>query len=140
MATTVQSPVGLRHPLEPLSVDEIAAVVHILRTERQLGERVRFASISLHEPAKASVLEFPSNGPIDREAFAILLDNAAGRTYEAVVSLDRRSVVAWNYVANVQPAIMLDEFLECEQACKASHAQARHHRFRPVHGRSVVSG
>jgi primary-amine oxidase len=29
-------------------------------------------------------------------------------------------VVTWNYVANVQPAIMLDEFLECEQACKAS--------------------
>ena len=120
MATTVEHKIGLRHPLEPLSVDEIAAVVDILRSERQLGERVRFVSISLHEPPKAAVLEFPSAGPVDRQAFAILLDNAAALTYEAVVSLDRRSVVAWEEIAGVQPAIMLDEFLECEEACKAS--------------------
>jgi primary-amine oxidase len=120
MATTINSSIGLRHPLEPLSVDEISAVVDILRTERQLGERVRFVTISLHEPPKAAVLAFPSSAPLDRQAFAILLDNASGRTYEAVVSLDRRSVVDWKYVADVQPAIMLDEFLECEQACKAS--------------------
>ena len=42
MATTIHSAIGLRHPLEPLSVDEISTVVEILRTERQLGERVRF--------------------------------------------------------------------------------------------------
>jgi primary-amine oxidase len=119
MATTLRSTVSL-HPLEPLSVDEISTVVEILRTERQLGERVRFVTISLNEPPKASVLEFPTNGAIDRQALAILLDNAAGQTYEAVVSLDRRSVVSWKYIADVQPAIMLDEFLECEQACKAS--------------------
>jgi primary-amine oxidase len=120
MATTIQNAIGLRHPLEPLSVDEISAVVEILRAERQLGERVRFVTISLHEPPKAAVLSFPSNGPIDRQAFAILLDNASGKTYEAVVALDSRKVVDWTYVADVQPAIMLDEFLECEQACKAS--------------------
>jgi len=120
MATTLQSAIGLRHPLEPLSVDEIAVAIDILRTERKLGERVRFVSVSLHEPSKAAVLEYPSAGPVDRQAFAILLDNAAGRTYEAVVSLDRRSVTAWDEIADVQPAIMLDEFLECEEACKAS--------------------
>ena len=83
MATTIERTVGLRHPLEPLSVDEIAATVSILRSERQLGERVRFVSISLHEAPKAAVLAFPSAGPVDRQAFAILLDNAAGLTYEA---------------------------------------------------------
>jgi primary-amine oxidase len=45
---------------------------------------------------------------------------AARLTDEAVVSLDRRAVVAWEEIADVQPAIMLDEFLECEEACKAS--------------------
>ncbi|MDQ6669948.1 MAG: hypothetical protein M3069_04240 [Chloroflexota bacterium] len=92
----------------------------ILRRERQRGERVRFVSISLHEPPKASMLDFPASGPVDRQAFAILLDNASGGTCEAVVSLDRRAVVSWDEIADVQPAIMLDEFLECEQACKAS--------------------
>ena len=69
MATTpVQTSVGVRHPLEPLSVDEIASVVDILRRERQVGERVRFVSISLNEPPKSTVLEFPSGGPVDRQS------------------------------------------------------------------------
>jgi primary-amine oxidase len=38
------------------------------------------------------------------------------------VSLSRQAVVSWEYVADVQPSIMLDEFVECEQACKASPA------------------
>jgi primary-amine oxidase len=120
MATTLPNAVGVAHPLDPLTVDEIAAAVDIVRTERQLGARVRFVSVTLHEPAKAVVLAYPSVGPVDREAFAILLDNEAGQTYEAVISLSRRTVLSWEHVPNVQPAIMLDEFLECEQACKAS--------------------
>jgi primary-amine oxidase len=120
MATTLPSAVGLQHPLEPLTTDEIAAAVDILRTERPLGPRVRFVSVTLHEPSKELVLAYPSAGPVEREAFAILLDNEAGRTYEAIVSLSRHTVVSWEHMPNVQPAIMLDEFLECEQACKAS--------------------
>jgi primary-amine oxidase len=120
MATTLERGIGLRHPLEPLTGEEIAAAVAILRGERQLGGHVRFVSISLHEPPKADVLSFPLSGAVDRQAFAILLDNASGSTYEAVVSLDRKMIVTWNELADVQPAIMLDEFLECEQACKAN--------------------
>ncbi len=120
MTSTLESTVAMRHPLEPLSANEIAAVVDILRGERHLGEHVRFVSISLHEPSKAAVLDIARLGAVERQAFAILLDNAVGRTYEAVVSLDRRSVVGWDEFADVQPAIMLDEFLECEEACKAS--------------------
>ncbi len=120
MATTLSSPVGVQHPLEPLTVEEIAAAVEILRSQRPLGARVRFVSVFLHEPPKAVVLAFPSGGSVEREAFAILLDNESGRTYEAIVSLTRQKVLAWDHIPNVQPAIMLDEFLECEQACKAS--------------------
>ncbi len=118
--TTLPNAVGVAHPLDPLTVDEITAAVDIVRTDRQLGPRVRFVSVTLHEPAKAVVLAYPSAGPVEREAFAILLDNEAGQTYEAIVSLSRRTVLSWEHIANVQPAIMLDEFLECEQACKAS--------------------
>jgi len=122
MATTLPNVVGVEHPLDPLTVEEIAAAVDIVRTQRQLGPRVRFVSITLHEPAKAVVLAYPSAGPVEREAFAILLDNEAAQTYEAIVSLSHQAVVSWEHIPNVQPAIMLDEFLECEQACKASPA------------------
>src|SRR5690242_824401 len=120
MTTTLAATVGLQHPLEPLTTEDIQRVVHILRSERQLGTRVRFVSISLHEPPKEAVLSFPSQGAVEREAFAVLLDNETGRTYESVVSLTRGSVTSWECIPDVQPSIMLDEFLECEQACKAN--------------------
>src|SRR6185437_9758269 len=93
--------------------------VAILRRERQLGDRVRFASISLHEPPKSAVLAFPFEGPVEREAFVVLFDRDNGQTYEATVSLTRDAVTSWEHIPEAQPSIMLDEFLECEQACKA---------------------
>ena len=120
MVTLTTEAVAVRHPLEPLSAEEIAAAVDILRSQRALGPRVRFVNITLHEPPKAVVLAFEATGAAEREAFAILLDNAEGSTYEAVVSLTHQKVTSWVHVPDVQPAIMLDEFLECEQACKAS--------------------
>src|SRR3981081_3586281 len=120
MALLTSDAVAVRHPLEPLSVDEIAAAVDILRRQRQLGPRVRFVNITLHEPPKDVVLAFETTGSAAREASAILFDNEQGRTYEAVISLTHKTVTSWAYVPGVQPAIMLDEFLECELACKAS--------------------
>jgi primary-amine oxidase len=122
MATVVSSAVGVLHPLEPLTLDELSTAADILRTQRGLGPLVRFVTIALHEPPKDVVLAFPSGGPVEREAFVILLDNEHGRTYEAVVSLSRHTVVSFDHVPGVQPAIMLDEFLECERACKADPA------------------
>ncbi len=144
MATVVSGGVGVTHPLEPLSAEEIAAAAEIVRTQRQLGPRVRFVTITLQEPPKQEVLRFDGSTPLDRQAFITLLDNTSGTTCEAVVSLTQDSVVDWREIQNVQPAIMLDEFLECEQACKAEsslaggNASAWHHRLRPVHGRPVV--
>ena len=37
MATLTSDAVGVRHPLEPLSVDEIAAAVRILRSHLSAG-------------------------------------------------------------------------------------------------------
>jgi Cu2+-containing amine oxidase len=46
MATIVGDAIGVTHPLEPLSVEEIAAAVNIVRAQRMLGERVRFVTIT----------------------------------------------------------------------------------------------
>ncbi len=108
------------HPLEPLTAEEITAAVSIVRTERKLHERVRFASVALHEPPKEVVLIFKQNDPITREAFIILLDNTDGATYEAVVSITEGKVTSWRHIPGVQPSITVDEFSECEQAVKAN--------------------
>ncbi|MEM1255876.1 MAG: primary-amine oxidase [Cyanobacteria bacterium P01_H01_bin.21] len=110
----------INHPLEPMTPDEIAAAVTIVRQEKSLSSSVRFATVTLNEPAKATVLSFKPGDTIEREAFLILLDNATAQTYEAIVSLGSRTVKSWEHIPEVQPPIMLDEFVECEAAVKAN--------------------
>jgi primary-amine oxidase len=114
MAVQIQ----VRHPLEPLSADEITAAVAILRAERPLPERHRFIQVILHEPPKEQVLGFRDGDEIDRQAFVVILDNVAGATYEVVVSISQGRVLSWETIPDVQPPISLEEFDECERACK----------------------
>jgi primary-amine oxidase len=107
------------HPLEPLSAEEIRATVDILRTERNLEDTYRFVAVVLHEPPKEQVLNLWDEGSIDREALVVLLDNADGSAYEAVVSLTNETVGSWKHIPDVQPQIMLDEMREAEEAIKA---------------------
>ena len=144
MATALPATRVASHPLEPLNSQEIAAAVEILGAERRLGPRMRFVTITLNEPPKAAVLAYQPGNMLDREAFVILFDSETGQTYEALVSLTRQTVSAWTHVPDVQPAIMLDEFVECEAGVQASpewQAAMRKRgvdELRPVHGRSLV--
>ncbi len=109
------------HPLDPLSAAEMAQAVQLLREARKLGETYRFVSCVLEEPAKAVVREHQPGRPFPRRAFLVLLDNATETGYEAVVDLAGKSVVRFDPLPKaVQPAVMLDEFGECEEAVKRS--------------------
>lgn len=111
---------AVQHPLDPLFPDEIALAVEVLKRDRQLSSTVRFGSVMLHEPPKSVVQSFKAGDPIRREAFMVLLDNETGYTYEAVVSITEKAVLSYTHIPDVQPSIMLDEFVECEAAVKAS--------------------
>jgi primary-amine oxidase len=119
MSATEKPAETVVHPLEPLTAKEISAAVEILRTARNLGPSYRFVAVVLHEPPKEQVINFEVADFTDREAFVVLLDNADGSTYEAVVSLTQKTVVSWKHVPDVQPQIMLDEMHEAEAAIKA---------------------
>ena len=107
------------HPLDPLNAEEIAVASSILRSEQQLGGRVRFETVVLYEPDKKAVLDFQAGDAVPRSAFIVILDNDTASTYEAVVSLDERRVVSWKYIPDVQPRVMFDEFVECEALVRA---------------------
>ncbi len=110
-----------RHPLDPLSADEIVQAVKVLRAGKKLGEKMRFVSCDLHEPAKDVVAAFKPGEPVPRSAFLVLLDNATGLGHEAVVDLGEKKVVRFEALPRgIQPPIMLDEFGECEEAVKKS--------------------
>ncbi len=107
------------HPLDPLSADEIVRAWELIRAKQAPGPRTRVISVALHEPPKNVVLRHQPGGPVEREAFVVLLDNATRTTYESVVSLTRELVLAWTAVPGVQPSIVFDEFFECEAAVRA---------------------
>ncbi|MEA5466837.1 primary-amine oxidase [Leptothoe sp. PORK10 BA2] len=113
----MQTPL-IQHPLEPLTSQEISAAVEIVRTQKSVGEQFRFPCVTLNEPPKSVVLAFQLGDSVPREAFMILLDNATGKTYEAVVSLTQGVVVSWQHIPGVQPNIMADELAECEIVVK----------------------
>jgi primary-amine oxidase len=106
------------HPLEPLTPEEIADAVSIVRKARSLSESVRFASVTLNEPPKEDVLNFKAGDTVKREALIKLLDNSDGAAYEAVVDIPAGRVTSWKHIPGVQPSIMLDEFFETEQLLK----------------------
>jgi primary-amine oxidase len=107
---------AVRHPLEPLTADEIKATVSILRRRKRLAKSVRFVSVVLREPAKARVRRAARLGLAPREANVVLFDNALNHCYEAVVALAGRRVKSWKRIPGVQPTMTADEQIECEQA------------------------
>src|SRR5215471_1792312 len=110
--------VEVRHPLEPLTAEEIEAASQILKQDRGLAASARFVYITLREPSKDAVLRYQRGEPLEREAHIVLRERAEHRTYEAVVSITAGEVRLWREVPGVQPAVMLEEFLATEEAVK----------------------
>lgn len=108
-------------PLAPLSPDEIALVVGIIRAGKQIPEHARFVTVTLREPSRDVVAGHAPDKPFPREAFVVLLDNATGLAMEAIVDLREEKISSVKQLPHgVQPAIMADEFVECEAAVKRS--------------------
>jgi primary-amine oxidase len=107
------------HPLEPLSAEEIAAAVQIVRSECQPGPSARFVSVNLHEPPKDVVLNFIPGESFPRESHIVLLDKSTGATYEAIVSISEGRLKSWHPIPGVQPAIVFEEVVASEKILKA---------------------
>src|SRR5437667_12530814 len=103
---------AIKHPLEPLTADEVRLAVSILRDTGKVTPTTRFVSVSLQEPAKASVHGFAGKEPIARQAFAVLFDNATNSCYEAAVSRTDRKRLSWNHVPGVQAAMNVSDTCE----------------------------
>lgn len=112
---------SFRHPLDPLTPDEIRAAVATIRPAKALPESIRFVSVTLREPAKALVLAWQPGQDLGRRADLVLLDKATGAGFEATVNLPAATVERYEALpAGVHPSIMLDEFAECEAVAKAN--------------------
>ena len=118
MVSVKVNEVMVSHPLAPLTAEEVTSAMEILKKEIVLGEKVRFPSVTLREPNKEVVLNFKEGQDFPREIFIIILDNETAKTYEAIVSLNTQTVISYIEVEGVQPSIMPEEFMECEEIVK----------------------
>jgi primary-amine oxidase len=109
-----RTPLG--HPLDPLTAEELRRTTAILRREKEIDARWRFASIELKEPSKGVIRTFSAGGRVPREALVVLWNREDGQAYKAVVSLSEDSVVRWEHHRGEQPNITADELQECDEA------------------------
>ena len=99
-----------RHPLDPLTQDEINAAGKVLRAAPQFPADALFATIVLKEPAKSDVLGYKAGAPMGRQASAVILDRPRNRTFEAIVDLTTSRLVTWTEVKGVQPVVLEAEY------------------------------
>ncbi|MEU6592197.1 primary-amine oxidase [Streptomyces sp. NPDC046881] len=111
--------VATRHPLEPLTADEIRRAATLLRSRRGLTADVRFVMMSLKEPDKERLADDDTGRRPPREVSVVLRDRRHRRTYEAVVCLDTEEVTRWRPRPGVQTAITEEEFEQCDAAVRA---------------------
>lgn len=102
-----QSPV---HPLDPLTSSEIEAAIQSLRSAEHFADGTFVPTLVLREPSKESVRSWKPGAPLQREAFAVVLDRKNNRKSEAVIDLATKTVTSWTDIAEGQPSVMVDEF------------------------------
>src|SRR5215472_18929228 len=120
MSIAMSAAVGVVHPLDPLTAEEIRVAVGTVRASGRLGPKVLFIRVFLHEPDKAGVLGYKEGDPLERQAFVLIRDRRARTTHEVIVSVTRRTIVSWTEVPGVQPPITIDEFFECERMVQSN--------------------
>ncbi|HUE37938.1 MAG TPA: primary-amine oxidase [Candidatus Binatia bacterium] len=106
------------HPLDPLSAEEIAITVGVLRDAGHVDGETRFPSISLSPPEKGDVLAWTPGATIPRRSFVVVKQGA--KAFESTVDVAAKKVVDWHEVPGVQTSILLEEFFSVGEIVKAS--------------------
>lgn len=83
-----------------------------MKADRRVTGDFRFVGVTLDEPPNEEVLNYQDGLDVPRDAFVILLESARWQCIEVIVSLSESAVLSWVALEGVQPAIMLDEFID----------------------------
>ncbi|MBY5442391.1 primary-amine oxidase [Rhizobium leguminosarum] len=116
--------VAVTHPLDPLSLDEIASAVAILKDTQTLAPTVRFPITRLEEPTKADLAARRLGDRLPRLAFILAMDISNGETFEGIVNLTAGTVSSYirlplDELPYGQPPVMLCEFETVEGTVKS---------------------
>ena len=82
----------IQHPLDPLTPEEIQTAVSLIKQRKELSETILFPYVYLVEPSKDTVAKYLPGQPIERLAFAGILDSEKNGVYEAIVDLNNKKI------------------------------------------------
>jgi primary-amine oxidase len=107
-----------RHPLDPLTAEEIAATVEALRADNRLPSGSRIIAVTLDEPRKDSLAPDTLQA-VPRRARVVVTDPVAHGLCEGRVLPGQGVVEAWDAVAGQQAPLTREECGECERVVLA---------------------
>ncbi|MFF4954041.1 primary-amine oxidase [Streptomyces chattanoogensis] len=111
-----------RHPLDPLTADEIATARAVLEEAGKAGEATRYPLVLLDEPDRHTVTAHRPGDPVTRRLRVTLLEPATGKGHEALVDVTARTLLAHRPLdpeTDGQPPILFEEYERCDAIVKA---------------------
>lgn len=99
----------IMHPLDALNQNEIKKVIDILKKEGKYDSLTRLPELTLAEPSKEFVYNWKVGDPFSRSAKLILRQD--NKTFEALINITKEKLEDWYEVKDVQPALMLEEWI-----------------------------
>lgn len=104
-----------RHPLDPLTEEEVQQTTRILSTSGRITSKMRIMAYSPQEPLKKVVLDYQSGQAFNRDISVVMRDHERRLTIEAVISLTEEKVASWRERGDVQPALTYPEVFAAMQ-------------------------
>jgi primary-amine oxidase len=101
--------VAVTHPLDPLTGEEIATAVGVVRGTGDL-QRPVFSLVVLVDPPKDVVVAFDPGDAIARRARVVATDRATRRTHEGIVDVVTGGLESWRVLDGMLPPIVDEDF------------------------------
>jgi len=125
----------ITHPLAPLTASEIRGAVRILKASGRVPPGARFSLVALDEPPKELVLRQVG---IPRRAFAVVYDDAANKTWEALADLEAARVDQWKEIPRAEPPVSAEDSGLADRIVRNDSRWQQSLRARGVDAGSVI--
>ena len=106
------------HPLDPLSADELSAVMTHAKKSWNLTERHLIAMCQLDEPKKSKVLAWNTGDELVRAARIAILDRSTAEVFEGVITT-LGEALSWKLIEGAKSPVLSTESSAAMAAAKA---------------------
>jgi len=109
MASHLTGHVTQHHPFDPLTADEIAAAVAIVRSEHS---DLFFNAVTLWEPRKTEMMRWltaPDSQTRPHRVADVVAIGRGSKVYDGLVDLTEGKLVKWELTDGVQPLITMED-------------------------------